>query len=130
LKSKILLYVVFATLLELLGVNSRTYGYGDFPFKLFGLPLVIPLLWILVGYLSHILYCKDGVKGVALLPLVDLFVLEPTAYYLNLWRWTTPLSLLIVPFGTVANVLIWSGLSFLGVYAFRHSFSIWGDNFR
>lgn len=112
---------LFAFGLEATGVASGAYLYGNFPIKLLGVPLIIPVMWVALTYLAYLIYSKRGVKGMLLVWLFDLLILEPIAYHLNWWRWTSPYSLLITPFGTTANMVVWILMCYLGVFLFKNS---------
>ena len=102
--------------LEAAGVASSAYVYGDFPIKILGVPLCIPVMWILVMALAYMVSERYGPAiGVLAICGVDLMILEPVAYHLNWWRWVSPYSLLIIPFGTVANALVWGGMCIIGI---------------
>ena len=107
---------LFALILEATGVASGAYVYGDFPLKILGVPLCIPIMWVLVMALAYVVSERYGpAVGVLAVCGVDLMILEPIAYRLNWWRWESPYSLLIIPFGTVANALVWSGMCLIGI---------------
>lgn len=114
-----IIYGLGALLLEVTGIASGAYVYGQFPLKVWGVPLSIPIMWILVAYLAYLMYGSFGIKGVFTVWLMDLFLLEPLAYLTGAWRWISPYSLLLVPFGTVANAIVWIGMIILGVIIFR-----------
>lgn len=116
--AKVVLYGSLALALELVGVNSGAYTYGEFPLKLDGVPLSIPLMWVLVGFLSCFFKEKLGWKGVLLTALIDLLILEPLTYFFNVWWWTNPRTALVNPFGTVANFLVWLVMAGLGAILF------------
>ena len=102
--------------LEATGVASGAYVYGDFPIKILGVPLCIPVMWVLVMTLAYVVSERYGpAVGVLAVCGVDLMILEPIAYSLNWWRWESPYSLLLIPFGTVANALVWGGMCLIGI---------------
>lgn len=106
---------IFAFGLEATGVASGAYEYGAFPLKLLGVPLMIPFLWILITFLAHIVSEEHGVFfGILVVWSIDV-ILEPIAYHLKLWQWVSPYSYLVVPFGTVANAIVWVGMAYLGI---------------
>jgi uncharacterized membrane protein len=71
--------------LEATGVASGAYVYGDFPIKILGVPLCIPVMWILVMILAYVVSERYGPTiGVLATCSVDL-VLEPLAYYTGIW---------------------------------------------
>jgi len=107
---------LFALVLEAAGVASGAYVYGDFPIKILGVPLCIPVMWVLVMALAYVVSERYGpAVGVLATCGVDLMILEPVAYHLNWWRWVSPYSLLVIPFGTVANALVWGGMCLIGI---------------
>ena len=107
---------LFALGLEATGVASGAYVYGDFPLKILGVPLCIPVMWVLMMALAYVVSERYGPTVGVLTPCgVDLMILEPVAYYLNWWRWVSPYSLLLIPFGTGANALVWAGMCFIGI---------------
>ena len=107
---------IFALGLEATGVASGAYVYGGFPIKILGVPLCIPVMWVLIMALAYVVSERYGpAVGVLAVCGVDLMILEPVAYSLNWWRWDSPYSLLIVPFGTVANALVWLGMCLIGI---------------
>ena len=67
---------------ESVGVTSKAYVYCDFPLKLFGgVPLFVPLMWVLVGLLEYVISSEKGVlTSVLVVWLLDLMILEPTAF--------------------------------------------------
>ena len=107
---------LFALGLEATGVASGAYVYGDFPIKILGVPLCIPVMWVLMMALAYVVSERYGpAVGVLTVCGVDLMILEPVAYRLNWWRWESPYSLLVIPFGTVANALVWAGMCLIGI---------------
>jgi len=107
---------LFALALETTGVASGAYVYGDFPIKILGVPFCIPVMWVLVMAMAYVVSERYGPTVSVLATCgVDLMIIEPVAYSLNLWRWKSPYSLLIIPFGTVANALVWSGMALIGI---------------
>ena len=107
---------LFALVLEAAGVASGAYVYGDFPIKILSVPLCIPVMWVLVMALAYGVSERYGpAVGVLATCGVDLMILEPVAYRLNWWRWVSPYSLLVIPFGTVANALVWAGMCLIGI---------------
>ena len=107
---------IFALGLEATGVASGAYVYGDFPIKILGVPLCIPVMWVLVMAMAYVISEQYGpTVGVLAICGIDLMILEPVAYSLNWWRWDSPYSLLIIPFGTVANALVWGLMGVLGI---------------
>jgi len=107
---------LFALGLEATGVASGAYVYGDFPIKILGVPLCIPIMWVLMMALAYFVSERYGpAVGVLAVCGVDLMILEPIAYSLNWWRWESPYSLLLIPFGTVANALVWGGMCLIGI---------------
>ena len=110
-----------ALALEVLGVSSGAYYYGGFPLKLLGVPPSIILMWIAVAQVAYHLFEAYGSTGAVVVPLFDLFLLEPLAYYVEAWRWVTPYTLLVEPFGTTANFVVWLGMCCLGVMVYSRS---------
>ena len=107
---------LFALGLEATGVASGAYVYGDFPIKILGVPLCIPVMWVLIMVMAYVISERYGpTVGVLAICSIDLMILEPIAYSLNWWRWDSPYSLLIVPFGTVANALVWGLMGLIGI---------------
>jgi len=105
--------------LEILGVSSGAYHYGWQPLKILGVPLSIPMMWSLVGFTAYVLSRRFGVFwGVLGAYSLDL-ILEPLAYYFNLWTWTSPYTPQIYFGSTVGNLLVWVGMCCLGVILFR-----------
>ena len=107
---------LFALGVEATGVASGAYVYGDFPLKILGVPLCIPVMWVLIMAMAYVISERYGpTVGVLAVCGVDLMILEPIAYSLNWWRWMSPYSFLIIPFGTVANTLVWGGMCLIGI---------------
>ena len=107
---------IFALGLEATGVASGAYVYGDFPIKILGVPLCIPVMWVLVMAMAYMISERYGpTVGVLAICSIDLMILEPIAYHLNWWRWVSPYSFLIIPFGTVANALVWGLMGVIGI---------------
>jgi len=71
---------LLAFCLEATGVASGAYVYGDFPIKILGVPLCIPVMWILVMILAYVVSERYGPTiGVLATCSVDL-VLETLVY--------------------------------------------------
>jgi len=67
--------------LEATGIASGAYVYGDFPLKILGVPLCIPIMWVLVMALAYVVNEKYGpVAGILTAYSLDL-ILEPAAYF-------------------------------------------------
>jgi len=112
---------LFALGLEATGVMSGAYAYGDFPIKLFGVPLCIPVMWVLVGLMAYVLSCKYGLMvGVLGAYSLDL-ILEPVAYFTGIWTWLEPYTMQVYWGSTVANALVWVGMCLLGILLFSAS---------
>jgi uncharacterized membrane protein len=101
--------------LEATGVASGAYVYGDFPLKILGVPLCIPVMWVLVMALAHVISEGHGVAaGVLGAYSLDL-ILEPVAYFTGIWTWLQPYTPQIYFGSTVANALVWAGMCFIGI---------------
>ncbi|GAH62844.1 unnamed protein product, partial [marine sediment metagenome] len=81
---------VFALGLEATGVASGAYVYGDFPIKILGVPLCIPVMWVLIMAMAYVISKEHGpLVGVLSAYSLDL-ALEPIAYYTRAWVWLKP----------------------------------------
>ena len=106
---------LFALGLEVVGVASGAYVYGDFPIKVLGVPLCIPVMWVLVMALAYAVSLEHGpVVGVLAAYSLDL-VLEPAAYYTGIWTWLQPYTPQIYFGSTIANALVWAGMCLIGI---------------
>jgi len=106
---------LFALGLEVVGVASGAYVYGDFPIKVLGVPLCIPVMWVLVMALAYAVSLEHGpVVGVLAAYSLDL-VLEPAAYYTGIWTWLQPYTPQIYFGSTVANTLVWAAMCLIGI---------------
>ena len=106
---------LFALGLEATGVASGAYVYGDFPIKILGVPLCIPVMWVLVMALAYVISKEHGpLVGVLSAYSLDL-VLEPIAYYTGIWTWLQPYTPQIYFGSTVANALVWAGMCLIGI---------------
>jgi uncharacterized membrane protein len=106
---------LFALGLEAAGVASGSYVYGDFPIKILGVPLCIPVMWVLVMALAYMASEKYGpIVGVLMACSVDL-ILEPVAYYTGIWTWLQPYTPQVYFGSTVANALVWAGMCLIGI---------------
>ena len=124
---------LFALGLEATGVASGAYVYGDFPLKILGVPLCIPVMWVLVMALAYVISKEHGpLAGVLSAYSLDL-ALEPIAYYTGIWTWLEPYTLQVYWGSTVANALVWLGMCCIGIKiwelndtfsANKHSFSL------
>jgi len=65
---------LFALGLEATGVASGAYVYGDFPIKILGVPLCIPVMWVLVMALAYVVSLEHG-------PLVGVLVAYRSTSY-------------------------------------------------
>jgi putative membrane protein len=115
---------VFAVLAIILGFGSEVMGvHTGFPFgnyeygetlglKLFEVPLVIGVNWLLLVYLTGNLFSSivkhDGLAaGLAALLMVAVdFLIEPVAVNLDFWSWAGD----IIP---LSNYFGWVGVSFI-----------------
>ena len=124
---------LFALGLEATGVASGAYVYGDFPLKILGVPLCIPVMWVLVMAMAYVISKEHGpLAGVLSAYSLDL-ALEPIAYYTGIWTWLEPYTLQVYWGSTVANALVWLGMCCIGIKiwelndtfsANKHSFSL------
>ena len=106
---------LFALGLEVVGVASGAYVYGDFPIKVLGVPLCIPVMWVLVMALAYAVSLEHGpVVGVLAAYSLDL-VLEPAAYYTGIWTWLQPYMPQIYFGSPLSNALVWIGMCYLGI---------------
>ena len=106
---------LFALGLEAVGVASGAYVYGDFPIKVLGVPLCIPVMWVLVMALAYAVSLEHGpVVGVLAAYSLDL-LLEPAAYYTGIWTWLQPYTPQIYFGSTVANTLVWAAMCLIGI---------------
>ena len=106
---------MFALGLEATGVASGAYVYGDFPIKILGVPLCIPVMWILVMALAYVVSERYGPAiGVLATCSVDL-ILEPVAYVTGTWTWLRPYTPQVYFGSTIANTLVWAGMCFIGI---------------
>lgn len=106
---------LFALGLEAMGVASGAYEYGAFPLQLFGVPLCIPLMWVLVMMLAYVISTEYGVTaGVLGAYSLDL-ILEPMAYFTGIWTWLEPFSAQVYWGSTTANAAVWILMCYAGV---------------
>ena len=106
---------LFALGLEATGVASGAYVYGDFPIKILGVPLCIPVMWVLVMALAYVVSERYGLTvGVLATCRVDL-ILEPIAFYTGIWTWLEPYTPQIYFGSTIANALVWVGMCLIGI---------------
>jgi len=106
---------LFALALEATGVASGAYVYGDFPIKILGVPLCIPVMWVLVMTIAYIVSLEHGlIVGVLAAGSVDL-ILEPIAFYTGIWTWLQPYTTQVYWGSTVANALVWMLMCYLGI---------------
>lgn len=115
-----LLIAVAALALETYGVGVGAYEYGDWPLKLDGVPLGVLVIWVAAGLLSWRIAEGHGVAaGVGAVVALDALVIEPVAHWGHLWWWTSGFTPHLGPFGTVGNVVAWTGMCLLGVVVLR-----------
>ena len=106
---------LFALGLEATGVASGAYVYGDFPLKILGVPLCIPVMWVLVMALAYVISKEHGpLAGVLSAYSLDL-ALEPIAYHTRAWIWLEPYTMQVYWGSTLANALVWGGMCYLGI---------------
>ena len=106
---------LFALGLEATGVASGAYVYGDFPIKILGVPLCIPVMWILVMALAYSASERYGpAVGVLATCSVDL-ILEPVAYATGIWVWLQLYTPQIYFGSSIANALVWAGMCLIGI---------------
>ena len=106
---------LFALGLEATGVASGAYVYGDFPLKILGVPLCIPVMWVLVVVLAYVISERYGpAVGVLSVCGIDL-ILEPVAYATGIWTWLEPYTPQIYFGSTIANALVWLGMCCIGI---------------
>lgn len=106
--------------LEATGVASGAYVYGDFPLKILGVPLCIPVMWVLVMAIAYSISREHGpVVGVLAAYSFDL-VLEPIAFYTGIWTWLQPYTAQVYFGSTIANALVWMGMCLIGI-------KLWGE---
>jgi len=111
---------IFALGLEATGVASGAYVYGDFPIKILGVPLCIPIMWVLVMAMAYVVSERYGpAVGVLSVCGVDL-ILEPVAYYTGIWTWLQPYTPQIYFGSTIANALVWAGMALIGIRLWEH----------
>jgi len=111
---------LFALGLEATGVASGAYVYGDFPIKILGVPLCIPVMWVLVMAMAYMVSERYGpAVGVLAVCGVDL-ILEPVAYVTGIWTWLQPYTPQIYFGSTIANALVWAGMGLIGIRLWEH----------
>ena len=93
--------------LEILGVNSGCYQYGNLPLKFFGVPISIVVGWAIVCAVAYFISTKKGLLvGVLTAYAIDL-ALEPIAHFTGIWTWANTQTAQIYFGSTVGNVIIW-----------------------
>ena len=106
---------LFALGLEATGVASGAYVYGDFPIKILGVPLCIPVMWILVMALAYVISERYGpAVGVLAVCGIDL-ILEPVAHATGIWVWLRPYTPQIYFGSTIANAIVWGLMGLIGI---------------
>ncbi len=110
--------------IEWLGVNTKVifgaYSYDDgLGFKLFDIPLIIGLNWVLLIYCTGTIASytplpnwAKAILGAMLMVVIDLLI-EPFAIAHGLWSWETP----TVP---LRNYVAWFVVSFIMLLPFFH----------
>jgi len=110
---------------EVMGIHTGfpfgNYEYGQtLGFKLFEVPLVIGINWLLLVYLTGNLFSKNLKNDwlaaclAALLMVAIDFLIEPVAVNLDFWSWERD----IIP---LSNYIGWFGVSFMIHLIFRKS---------
>jgi len=106
---------LFALCLEATGVASGAYVYGHFPIKILGVPLCIPIMWVLVMAMAYMVSERYGpAVGVLSACGADL-ILEPVAYATGIWTWLRPYTPQVYFGSTIANALVWGGMCLIGI---------------
>jgi putative membrane protein len=103
------------------GFPFGNYEYGQtLGFKLFEVPLVIGVNWLLLVYLTGNLFAKKikndwlaACLAALLMVAIDFFI-EPVAINLDFWSWEGN----IIP---ISNYLGWLGVSFIIQLLYRKS---------
>ncbi|MBA7650536.1 hypothetical protein ES703_58342 [subsurface metagenome] len=111
---------LFALGLEATGVASGAYVYGDFPLKILGVPLCIPVMWVLVMALAYMVSERYGPAiGILSVCCVDL-ILEPVAYATGIWTWLRPYTPQVYFGSTIANAIVWALMGLIGIKLWEH----------
>jgi len=106
---------LFVLGLKATGVASGAHVYGDFPLKILGVPLCIPVMCILVMTLAYVISERHGpLVGVLATCSVDM-ILEPAAHYTGIWIWLEPYTPQVYFGSTIANALVWAGMCLMGI---------------
>jgi len=114
---------IFSLGLEATGVASGAYVYGAFPIKLLGVPLFVPIMWILIMKLAYVVAEDHGVAvGVLAAWGLDL-VLEPFAWVTGIWTWLQPFTAQVYWGSTTANAVVWILMAYAGI-------KLWGVKFN
>ena len=106
---------LFALALEATGVAAGAYVYGDFPIKILGVPLCIPVMWVLVMTLAYVVSLEHGPLIGVLAAYSVALILEPVAFYTGIWTWLEPYTAQIYFGSTIANALVWAGMCLIGI---------------
>ena len=113
---------LFGFFIEVIGVKTHlifgSYWYGKtLGFKLFEVPVLIGLNWLLLIYLIATSFQKIknillfAFSSASIMTLLDIFI-EPIAMKLDFWQWQNNL----IP---IQNYIAWFAISFLLFFIFR-----------
>lgn len=101
--------------LEAAGVASGAYVYGEFPLKILGVPLCIPVMWVLVMALAYAVSEMYGPYMEVLATCSVDLILEPVAYATGIWTWLQPYTPQVYFGSSIANALVWGGMCLIGI---------------
>jgi len=113
------LVAAFGFFLEYLGTHGGCYIYGGvYLVKLSMVPLVIVLMWGVLGWAAWQMYRRRGFLAGLLTPLVlDICILEPLAFNTGLWTWTRTITPRIW-FSTIGNYTVYLLVATLAIIVF------------
>jgi hypothetical protein len=114
------IFTMTAIILERTGIALNMYVYADHFFRVFEVPLMIIVYWIVIGHSSWVVYKKFGcIVGILTGIIIDL-PFEFLAYHLGWWTWIPHWSPAIFFNAPVANFLVYFGVSIGSILTYKH----------
>ena len=114
------IFAVTAIVIERVGISLNMYVYADTSFRIFDVPIIIIVSWVIIGHASWVVYRRFGwIAGLLTGTIIDL-PLEFLAFHLGWWSWIPSWTPAIFFNAPVLNFFVYLVVSFGSILVYKY----------
>jgi uncharacterized membrane protein len=114
------IFALVAIVIEQVGLSLRMYVYADTSLHVLGVPLIVIVIWVIIGHTSWVIYRKCGwIAGFLTGVIIDV-PLEFLAFHLGWWTWIPSWTPAIFFNAPVVNFLVYLSVSVGSILIYKY----------